>query len=145
MPFRWDHRHDGVVFEMPFRDIQWTDQHTAQGFAWSPGGVSFGVPGDAGASRLDVFRATAFTLDPMCLWAVQVPFEIKSGEFMVGSVIDPERVHVERGRYELNFLARPGQGDVRFVFQHHFIEKQCADLCDPETWYGTADRSSSSS
>lgn len=116
-----------VVFEMPFRDMQWTDQHTAQGFAWTSGAVSFGTPSHVGTSRVEVFRDPGFSLDQTCLWAVQVPFDVKSGEVMIGSVVDPQAVAVDKGSYNLVFQALPPREDATFVFQLYFIPSQTPD------------------
>lgn len=47
----------------PAKGLLCTDEHVAQGFAWSPGFVSFGVPDHDGQVRVAVQRSDVFQMD----------------------------------------------------------------------------------
>ena len=56
--------------------LLWSDDHVAQGFAWSPGFVSFGVPDHDGQVKVMVRRSHGFQPTAQTLWAVQTPFDV---------------------------------------------------------------------
>ena len=93
----------------PAPERLWTDAHVAQGFAWSEGAVSFGIPDHDGLCRLRVTHADAALLDPQALWALQVPFEV-SGPLELGTLFQTERLAVPHGTHALVFAALPGAG-----------------------------------
>lgn len=93
----------------------WSDEHVAQGFAWRPGTVSFGVPDHDGECLL---RARVidgpFRLDDGALWAVAVPFR-STGAVEVGGILSTHTLEVPAGAYRLAFQALPGSGGHAFI------------------------------
>lgn len=96
------------IGDQPAPGLLWTDDHVAQGFAWSQGLVSFGVPDHDGGSRLQVELSPDAALDPQALWAVQVPFRV-TGPLRIGNIFDPTPVAVPMGHYIVTYqgLADP--------------------------------------
>ena len=114
-----------IVYETNLHDFRWTDDHVAQGFAYMPGDVSFGVPDHDGMCRLQVYQSNLFNLDMNSLWAVQVPFKVTGHDLMVGTVVDPQHVYVKKGSYNLIFVALEEKftnHELAFLTQMHFIE-----------------------
>ena len=107
------------------KGLLWTDDHVAQGFAWSPGFVSFGLPDHDGRVRVVVLRPEAFRVTPQSLWAVQTPLDVPGSPVEIGSIVTEHAVSLPPGRYNLVFEARsPQQGeapDVAYVVHLHFI------------------------
>ena len=85
--------------------VVWTDEHVAQGFAWSPSAVSFGVPDHDGQSLVQVNTAPRVSVDPQALWAVRVPFDVPSASLTIGSVGVDHEVNVPARHYSLVFEA----------------------------------------
>lgn len=108
------------------RGLLWTDEHVAQGFAWSPGFVSFGVPDHDGQVKVVVRRSYGFQATVQTLWAVQTPFDAGASFVEVGTIGSERSVSVPAGRYNLVFEARSPEptnsGDVAYVVHLHFIE-----------------------
>lgn len=108
------------------RGLLWTDDHVAQGFAWSPGFVSFGVPDHDGHVKVVIQRSSAFQATAQTLWAVQTPFDVDDSCLEVGTIGSEQSVSIAAGRYNLIFEARPpgpgSSGDVAYIVYLHFIE-----------------------
>ncbi|ACB23171.1 competence protein ComJ [Methylobacterium radiotolerans] len=112
-----------VVFERPPKAYEWTDDHVAQGFLFSPGDVSFGVPDHDGVCRIQIYSNEKFVLDDLCLWAVQIPFEVRGDFIDVGTVSETRKVHIDRDNYNLTFSAYDGlgiDGDCTFLLKLFF-------------------------
>jgi hypothetical protein len=106
------------VFERPPKAYEWTDDHVAQGFLFSPGDVSFGVPDHDGVCRIQIYSNEKFVPDDLCLWAVQVPFQVSGDYIRVGTVPETREVHIDRDNYNLTFS----------VYGGHVIGDDCAFL-----------------
>lgn len=100
----------------------WTGEHVAQGFAWRPEAVSFGVPDHDGecllrAEVLDQPREPASE----ALWAIRVPFASTTGTVEVGGIAGTQTLDVPFGDHALVFEALPGKDglayDLRLTFQ----------------------------
>ncbi|MGU3494787.1 competence protein ComJ [Xanthobacteraceae bacterium A53D] len=100
----------------------WGDAELAQGFAWSPGLASFGVPHHAFMCRVNVSVAPAHTLAADAISSVRVPFAVTDGPVMVGSVFHYDPVDLPTGRYALVFETTPGVGTYRFEDEGEIIE-----------------------
>ncbi|MBB3951880.1 competence protein ComJ [Aureimonas jatrophae] len=115
-----------AVPETPAGGLLWTDDHVAQGFAWSPGIASFGVPDHDGQVRITVERSESFRLDAGTLWAVQTPFDVGAAPVGIGTVGDERAVAVPAGRYNLVFEARTPRSasdtDIAYDLHLHFLE-----------------------
>ncbi len=109
----------------PAGGLLWTDDHVAQGFAWSPGIASFGVPDHDGLVRITVERSHSFSPDPGTLWAVQTPFDVGAAPVGIGTIGDERAVPVPAGRYNLVFEARvprsTGDADIAYDLHLHFL------------------------
>lgn len=101
--------------------LLWTDEHVAQGFAWSEGLVSFGVPDHDGTSRIEVELARDAVLNPRALWAVQVPFRV-TGPLQIGTLFDTRGVTVPNGGYDLTYQAFPGAEGHAYVLRLTFSQ-----------------------
>lgn len=93
---------------LPRPGLLWTSEHAAQGFAWAPGIVSFGVPDHDGESLIQVKVAPDIAIEPRALWAIRVPFEVPALPLQIGTVGDMAEIDVSPGRYSLVFEALPG-------------------------------------
>ena len=107
--------------------LAWTDEHAAQGFAWSPSAVSFGVPDHDGTSLVQVTTAPGVSVDPQALWAVRVPFDVPNAALTIGSVSVEHQVDVPSGKYSLVFEALPGEVATDHDYPFLFKLKFCAD------------------
>lgn len=85
----------------------WTDDHVAQGFAWSPGAVSFGIPDHDGDCRLEITEAPRVAVPDDALWSVKVPFTVSGGGVHIGSIVSQTEIALPEGPYDLVFTARP--------------------------------------
>ena len=110
----------------PAGGLLWTNDHVAQGFAWSQGFVSFGVPDHDGQVRVTVERSKVFHPDAGTLWAVQTPLDVGASPVEIGTIGDERSVAVPVGRYNLVFEARaPGpmsDADIAYDLRLHFLE-----------------------
>ena len=97
---------------LPRPGLLWTDQHVAQGFAWSDGIVAFGVPDCDGMCRIEVDVAPqhAFHSSDATLWAIAVPFDATEPGLQIGPVVRTRPFTIAPGRYQLTFEALP-RGD----------------------------------
>jgi hypothetical protein len=93
---------------LPRPGLLWTSDHAAQGFAWAPGIVSFGVPDHDGESLIQVKVAPDIAIEPDALWAIRVPFEVPALPLQIGSIGDLTEIDVPPGSYSLVFEALPG-------------------------------------
>jgi len=104
--------------------LLWTDKHVDQGFAWSEGIASFGVPDHDGQVRVRVSSVEAYALGGDVLWAVQTPFDVPTAPLQIGTIANMRAVDVPAGRYDLVFEARDGSDegeDVAFVLDLKFV------------------------
>jgi hypothetical protein len=116
-----------VVFDpsVTQAELEWSDDHVAQGFTWMPGNVAFGAPDHDGSCLLQVDTAEEVQADPQALWAVCVPFAVGSTPLSIGSIFEPQSVSIPDGEYNLVFEALPGEiisgEDYAFVFRLKFV------------------------
>lgn len=110
----------------PVGGLLWTDDHVAQGFAWSQGFVSFGVPDHDGQVRIIVERSERFHPDAGTLWAVQTPLDVGFAPVRIGTIGEDHPVAVPAGRYNHVFEARTptstSNGDIAYDLHLHFLE-----------------------
>lgn len=92
--------------------LLWTKEHTAQGFAWHPGIVSFGISSADRDCLIQVDVASKITVSSESLWAICVPFEVSSSPVQIGSVFDTHEVDIPMGKYGLVFEVFPGGSAV---------------------------------
>ena len=116
----------------PSAGLIWTDEDTAQGFAWAPGIACFGVPDHDGQSLIRIDMAARADLDPEALWALRVPFHVESGKIIVGSTFEETEFTLENAQYSLLFealSARTVDGkDYAFLLVLKFIHAGHADF-----------------
>lgn len=93
--------------DLPRPGLLWDDEHVDQGFAWSEGIVSFGVPDHDGQCFLRIDLAEDFDLDPKTEWAVQTPFDVTQ-ILKIGTIANMRDVVVPNGLYNVVFEALPG-------------------------------------
>lgn len=123
-----------IVFrpDAPTYGLFWTEAHVAQGFAWSDGFVSFGLPDHDGEVRLEVVLAETFRPDPATLWAVQTPFTVGLQPLSVGTIGIEQAVSLPAGTYNLVFEARAAgveeQADLAYVLRLHFVPDAAPDF-----------------
>ena len=112
--------------------LRWTDEHVAQGFAWSPTAVSFGVPDHDGRCLVQVTVTPKVSIASQALWAVRVPFDALGDPLTIGSVAADHEVNVPAGKYSLVFEALPGDTakdhDYTFVFKLKFCTEPHPDF-----------------
>ncbi|SDP37416.1 competence protein ComJ [Phyllobacterium sp. OV277] len=117
-----------VVFDPSITqtELEWSEDHIAQGFTWMPGNVAFGAPDHDGSCLLQVDTTEQFQIDPQALWAVCVPFDVASTPLSIGSIFNPQTVSIPAGKYNLVFEALPGSASLdveyAFVFRLNFIK-----------------------
>lgn len=111
----------------PRPGLLWTDQHVAQGFAWSEGIVSFGVPDHDGECRLQLEVAETITVAPDAISAVQVPFTIAE-DIKLGSVFELREAELPLGTYELAFQILPGDEEFAYVLRLTFAATDTPDF-----------------
>ncbi len=100
--------------------LLWSDDHVAQGFAWNPGLVSFGVPDHDGECLVEVntdANLSDLRVDTS-LWAIEVPFDADETEIQVGTVLDDRTCIISEGSYHLVFEAHTGEikGDISYTY-----------------------------
>ncbi len=93
--------------DLPRPGLLWDDDHVDQGFAWSEGIVSFGVPDHDGQCFLQIDVAEELELEANAEWAVQTPFEVDA-PLKIGTITNMRDVLVPNGGYNLVFQALPG-------------------------------------
>jgi len=108
----------------PLPALAWADEHVAQGFAWSPSAVSFGVPDHDAECLMQVEAAPGVNVEPQALWAIRVPFVVPGPSLKIGSVFAEHEVKVPAGKYSLVFEVLPGNTiedrDYTYVFKLKF-------------------------
>lgn len=107
--------------------LLWTDAHVAQGFAWAPGVVAFGVPDHDGHSIVRVLLSAAYAPEEATLWAVKTPFEVGVAPLSIGSLAQTQAVALPPGRYDLVFEARAA-ADAAFALDLHFVPSETPDF-----------------
>lgn len=88
----------------------WAEPELEQGFAWSPGIVSFGVPEHAFVCTVEIELTDAFNLSADAICGLQVPFDVTETPVQVGSIFEYEAVDIEKGKYSLVYEVLPGRG-----------------------------------
>lgn len=113
-------------------EFDWTDDHVAQGFAWMPEIVSFGVPDHDGICLMQVGTVDAIGVEPNALWAIRVPFQVPFGPLSIGSILDTKDLNVPEGTYSMIFEALPGDastdGNYAFVLNLKFLKDESPDF-----------------
>ncbi|MEF2074919.1 competence protein ComJ [Consotaella aegiceratis] len=124
-----DHNYDGTMNMLASLDVMisygqlviylpsiqhpghlWSDDELDQGFAWSPGIVSLGVPEHAFICLVNIDVANDFKLASNAISCLRVPFDIFETPVYVGSIYHYEAVKIKNGRYQLFYEVLPGQG-----------------------------------
>ncbi len=114
--------------------LLWTNEHVAQGFAWSPGIACFGVPDHDGECLLELdTAATAASLAvDTSLWAIAVPFDTDETEVQVGTILDDRTFPLGPGRFRLVFEAhapRTVSGTAyAYLLRFSFIPTEAAEF-----------------
>lgn len=116
-----------VTASHPRPGLLWTDDHVAQGFAWSEGLASFGVPDHDGLCRLQLEAAEAIALAPDAISAVQVPFTIVEA-IELGSVFERRKAELPLGAYALIFQILPGDDTAAFILRLTFVPAENPDF-----------------
>lgn len=113
----------------PLPGLLWTDEHVAQGFAWSEGSVSFGIPDHDGDCLVRISLSPRYVLPENALWAVKVPFTVSHAAVQAGSILSDIRVDIPNGTYELFFTALPNQDpDMAFTLSFDFVASPDPDF-----------------
>lgn len=109
----------------PSPGLNWDDAHVAQGFAWSPGLVSFGVPDHDGDCMIQVRVEDELLLLDEAIWAVMVPYTVTE-PIEVGTVGLLTPVEVPHGSYNLVLEALPGlpDQDIAYILVLTFVRTQ---------------------
>ncbi len=96
--------HQLIVFDESTAPVpnDWQEQHTAQGFTWRPGTVSFGTLGDLGSLRVEVRVADELDVLPDAVRAIVVPFAVSPpGRVGLSDTAIDVTTHVPPGEYAL--------------------------------------------
>ncbi|SCX19021.1 MULTISPECIES: competence protein ComJ [Agrobacterium] len=103
---------------LPRPGLLWDDAHVDQGFAWSEGIVSFGVPDHDGECLIRIDVADAVKVEADAEWAVQTPFDASVSPLKIGTIANMRDVAVPNGLYNLVFQALPGSviPEAEFAF-----------------------------
>jgi hypothetical protein len=91
----------------------WTDDHVAQGFAWRPPCVAFGIPDHDGESEVTVALGTPPPLAADCTRAIETPFEVPAAGAEIGGLAGSRVLPIPPGPCQIRFDLRPrpdGQG-----------------------------------
>jgi hypothetical protein len=99
-------------------EFDWTDDHVAQGFAWMPTIVSFGVPDHDGQCHMRVEMVDLLEINPDALWAIRVPFDVPPTPLSIGSIFDVKDINIPAGKYSMIFEVLPGDSikDANYAF-----------------------------
>ncbi len=93
----------------------WREQHTAQGFSWRPGTVSFSTLGDLGILRVEMQVGDELGVRPDAVRAIVVPFAVSPpGRVELSDTATDVITHVAPGEYallcEMGYLSQePGE------------------------------------
>lgn len=93
--------------DLPRPGLLWTDAHGAQGFAYAPGIVSFGVPDHDGQCLLQVDIVDEIRLTKNALWAICVPFTVHLAPLIAGVIGQPNRIRIKPNKYNMVFEILP--------------------------------------
>jgi hypothetical protein len=88
----------------------WGDSELDQGFAWSPGIVSLGVPEHAFICLVEIETTNDFKLSDDAISCLRVPFDVSENPVNVGSVFFYDPVEIDKGPYSLIYEVLPGRG-----------------------------------
>lgn len=88
----------------------WGEPEMQQGFAWSPGIVSFGVPEHAFICTVEIEMVDAFRTSPDAISCLRVPFDVSETPVQIGSIFEYEPVDIPTGAYSLMCEVLPGRG-----------------------------------
>lgn len=102
------------IYDDPAPDFpKWTEEHVAQGFAWRPGHVSFGVPDHNGQCRVIIKTADKFDeLKDKDFRVIRVPIELTSSAWLA-TVIDEHAIPLETGTYAIEYRLSAGQPNLK--------------------------------
>lgn len=124
----------------PSPGLIWTNEHVQQGFAWSEGLVSFGVPDHDDECRLQVILSDDTELSHVdVIWAVQVPYVVTE-PLQIGTVFDTQEVNIPAGNYNLIFEALKADEEYSYILRLRFVKtkdtafvilKQGGDITTP--------------
>ncbi|MBO0614558.1 competence protein ComJ [Thiothrix fructosivorans] len=102
------------ALSQPFNN--WSPAHTAQGFAWRDGSVSFRTLRDVMRCNIVVSDATTFSPSPNSIRSIQVPFRIPaSGQVEIASIEDSAVVELPPGEVAL-YCEMSSADEIRFSF-----------------------------
>lgn len=120
----------------------WGEPELQQGFAWSPGIVSFGIPEHAFICTVEIEVVDTFSLSPDAISCLRVPFDVCEAPVQIGSVFAYDAVDIPMGRYSLICEILPGygtweietdgekeSGDIDYVINLRFMTGE-SDLFD---------------
>jgi Competence protein J (ComJ) len=87
----------------------WTKKHSAQGFAWRPGSVSFGTVLQDGAHQIELSVLTKLpSISAGALRAIEVPFDVPlNGAVEVASISDSMSLTLPFGKFQLRYELLP--------------------------------------
>jgi hypothetical protein len=110
--------------------LLWDDGHVAQGFAWSDGIVSFGVPDHDRQCLVRVETSKTLSVEAAALWALQTPFSVDASPLKIGTIGNMRNVDVPAGKYDLIFHALPGEavGNYAFLLKLSFVPTETPDF-----------------
>lgn len=119
----------------------WGDAELDQGFAWSPGIVSFSVPEHAMVCTVEIDTVSAFNMSADAISCVRVPFKVDESPLFVGSVFFYDPVDLGFGDYSLYYEVIPGSGtakisngtqdeifNIDYVLKVSFLEENDGDF-----------------
>ena len=93
-----------TALDNPFND--WTVRHTAQGFAWRPGSVSFGTVEEGGVHGITISEKLTLESTPSstAVRIIDVPFQVPSGgQVGLASISDHAELNLRAGLYQLRY------------------------------------------
>lgn len=96
---------------------EWLPHHSAQGFTWRPGSVSFATIVDREACSVvaEVSETAPESDSANCI--IAVPFEVPDGgKIEIGSIMSGVAVTIPRGQYRLVFFDYGDAKKLRLVF-----------------------------
>lgn len=109
----------------PKPGLLWNDDHVAQGFAWSEGLVSFGIPDHDGQVVVSVQLDDNNTIKDEAIWAVQVPFDVTE-PLRIGTVFETTVMDIPLGTYDLILEALNGFDDYVYQINLRFVPSAAA-------------------
>lgn len=91
----------------------WGDAELDQGFAWSPGIVSFSVPEHAMVCAVEIEAVSSFKMSLDAISCIRIPFTVDENPVFVGSVFFYDSVDIAFGEYGLFYEVIPGKGTAK--------------------------------